>query len=1036
MKIVSKLIEYGLIKEFNDWQTHFLNGTKGAPRTEPIIIDYVKALLEEVFPDQPDKVKNCKLAPWLIAVVKNIGPENIDTAQRNKMLDVANWFKMSGNEVPLKNKDLNGAHEYVISKKVKETREEPKRDDNEFGPLLEAEQAGRIRKIGSVGDGRIWVEVLDTTWLGEPSELNPHHKWGVNCQSTPAHGFWSDGMLNVQLVGPPNGNPNGKWSTQIAIAGPKGSGDIKEVKQEGNQQPGSQRTSGGYSDGADVIVNFLCTNPFAKQNFKRFIKYHGGVPERIEANTFGGDTFLIYLAKPNTADLFNKLMDCREDILENNRDLVIALKGLDWFEERTIDVNDLAETNPQEYLKRFERLFNRWGKKAVEALKKIDFKEVFKENETLFKSSLPSLIGRVTSNDFITLFNMVNVQSFINTNPEDFKKIVKLMSNDKAYSEILEKIYDMNPEYFFSLFGKGTMGVIKFLAFASSPRLREHEDAVYDKDKEQYSREKPAYKKNPDGSIMRDSQGNRIIDYMYKVWIPENLLVMEKKERKKFIEKNKDFIQSLIKGNDFEKQLTYLKVLLPQLSEQEAKKLLETNNLKEQIINYYDQLYDQFQEDRKRGEEFIVNKYGRRVEGFSTPLVHNYKPGVLEFYDQFKIGEPQSRKTPLSELLASFNKIKNYETELSLQADKNNKPNTPKSNDQKSIENYKRELKDWTQKNTMAGFAKALERLKDNGMSDEQIIKIIDNSIAKSNITSPYLLKFLFSRILQLFKKSKAISQAEKLKPLFDKIGGQEHFKDLMQDLSILTFNVNAGDRIMFKGNEKTQKKFNLTSGKKYLVIETRNTYKKDLSEEEMNNLENIMAINSEVMVTEDDMGQGYGGQNIWVPSDRFDVRYDYKLYSEKLTESFREFGDKLKKLKESLAYPDSGKKPRYTAIVLDDSSMQRLESLIDELKEEGIVGEDWKISADHVTINMGGAKNPSMLGRQINFSATALGYDEMVAAVKVYVGNNIDFENRKPHVTLAFNKNEGGKPVMSNHLRDWAEIREIRLSGTIEEVY
>lgn len=1034
MKIVSKLIEYGLIKEFNDWQTHFLNGTKGAPRTEPLIIDYVKAILEDVFVNQPEKIKNCKLAPWLISVVNGIGPTNIDTAQRNKILDVVNLFKETGNEIPFKNKDLNGAHEYVISKRSKETPEEPRNDDDEFGPLREAEKAGKIRKVGAVGDGRIWVEVLDPTWLGEPTELNPHHKWGINCQSTPAHGFWSEGMLNVQLVGPPNGNPNGKWSTQIAIAGPRGSGEIKEVKQEGNQQPGSQRTSGGYSDGADVIVNFLCSNPFAKQNFNKFVKYQGGVPTRIETNTYGGDTFLIYLSKPATAELFNRLMDCREDILENNRELIIALKGLEWFEERSINVNELAESDPEQFLRRFERIYNRYGKVAVEALKKIDFKRIFNENVELFKSSLPSLIGRVTANDFITLFSMLNIQSFMNTNPEDFKKVVKLMSNDKAYKDILNKIYDISPDYFFSLFGKGTIGVTKFVSFASTPRLREHEDAKWDTKKEQYYKDKNAYKKNPDGTIMRDSQGNRIVDYVYKAYIPDNLLVMDKKERRKFIEKNKEYIESLVRGDDFEKQMSYLKILLPQLSEQEAKKILETNNLKQQIIKYYDKKYEEFVEDQKKGEQFLLQKYGRRVQGADgrgvqgtggIPVLQSFKPGVLEFDRQFRIGSPETRKIPLEEIKSNLGKIMQFYAQESLKSDMKNKPNQDE-----------RAIKDWQKQHQIIGFVESLGLLKENGMSEEEIIKIIRDSAKKSNLDSPSKLKYFFSKALQLLKKSKAISEAEKLKPLFDNVGGQEHFKDLIKDLSILTYKVNAGDRLMYKGNENERQRFNLTNGKKYLVIETRNTYKKELPEEEMNNLENIQAINSEVLVTEDDMGQGYGGQNIWVPSYRFEVTFDYKLYSEKINESFTDFGEKLKRLKESLQYSEPVKKPRYTAIVLDDSSIMKLEGMIDDLKEDGIIGQDWKISADHVTINLGSAKEPTLLGQKANVTVTGLGANEKVVALKVEVDKNLDFKGNTPHITLAFNRNAGAKPAMSKELDNWKNITKMNLSGTIEEVY
>lgn len=1031
MKILSKLIEYGLIKEFNDWQSHFLAGTKGVPKTDPVILDYVKSLLEEVFPDQPDKVKNCRLAPWLVLVVRDLGVENIDTSQRNKMVDVAQWFKTTGTEGPFKNKDLNSAYEFVISKRTKETREQPK-EDNDSGPYLQAERDGRIRKVGSVGDGRIWVEVIDPTWLGEDSELNPHYKWGVNCQNTSAHGFWSPSMLNVQLIGPPHGNPQGKWSTHIAIAGPRGTGDIKEIKQEGNQLPGSQKTSAGYSDGAEVIVNFLCSNPFAKQNFKRFALYHGGEPIQNVSNTYGGDVFLIYLAKPNTADLFNRLMDCRPDILENNRRLIVAMKGVEWFEERQMDIEEFAKRDPEGFLRKFERLHARYGKVAIEKLKDIDFNNLYNENKDLFKSSLPVLLGRIPANDFITLLNMVDIKEMISTNPQEFKEILKLMSNDKAYKESLKKIYDLEPEYFFSIFGKSTIGVIRFLSFAASPRLREHQNAIWDPKKEQYYVNKEAYKYNPDGSIIRDAAGNRVVDHIYKAWIPENLLVMDRKERRKFIEKNKDYIESLVKGNDFDKKISYLKILLPEVSEQEAKKMLETDNVKEQIIKYYDQKYADYIKDKQTlNAEKFAEKYGRRLQGAgSAPIVQNYEPGVLEFYRQFRIGEPENRKIPIPELLKNFNKIIDFYAQESMEKNKATKPIVNGPEDEKKLEA-------WVKSHQIIGFAKGIEKLKENGLSEEEVTRIINDSVKKSNLKTPEMVKHYFSRMLPLLSKSKAISELQRLKPLFDKMGykGSQYHKDLLIQLSILKYNVSPGQRIMYLGNKDQRQRYNLTNEKMYLVIDVRNTYyDEDLEGDQLNDLKNIKTMNGEVCVTEDDNGS-YGGQDIWVPTDRFKVSSQFELVADKLNESFSDFAQKFNNLKKTLIESD-GKKPRYTAIMLDDNSLLRLENYIKELKNQGLIGEDWHISADHVTINLGAAQDATLLGQQINIDAVALGTNDKVAALKVSIDRPIDFKGRTPHITLAFNKNAGAKPVMSNDLKDWKNISVVKLKGTIQEVY
>ena len=1015
MKIVNKLIEYGVIQEFNDWAQHFLAGTKGQPKTDPIVIDYVKSILEDVFPGQPEKVKNCRLAPWLVMIVKNLGPENIGTAERNKMIDVANWFKTTGTEGPFKNKDLNGAYEFVVAKNAESERKKSTNPESDASGAykLQAEKDGRIRRIGNVGDGsgRIWVEVIDGSWLGEPAELNPHHAWGVKCQSESQHGFQNSGMLNVQLIGPPKGNPNGKWSTQLAIASPRGTGDVKEIKQEGNQQPGSMSTSGGYNDGDQMVVNFLCGNPFARENFKRFILYHGGVPTERGNNTYGGDAFLEYLSN-RKPELFNKLMDCREDILENNRSLIISLKGREWFEERELNLNELALNNPMMFLEKFERLFKRYGQDASDLLQQIDLVSIYNYNPNLIKRSISSFVGRIAPEDFIRIFNMLDLKDYIASYPNEFKEMLKFMSNDKAYKELLERILAADPEVFFSAFGRGTQGVLNFMSFANSPRLREHQSAKWDPVKEEWRRTKKEYVRDENGNIRTDENGERVTKDV-EVTVPENLLFMDQKERRKFIEKNKDFIFSILKGSDFEKKLTYLKILLPQLSEQEAKKMLESNDLKNQIIKYYDTIYNEFKSDQDKGDQYLLQKYGRKVQGASgTPILQKYMPGVLEFYRQFRFGKPESRNIPLSELRANINRIKNYYADISNEKD--------------------------TAGKKMDGFAKFLELYKENGAPDEEIVKLIDSVDKSAFAKSPALAARFFSMVLPVLKRSKAISEAEKLKSFFDKMGasGEGYYNELAKSLSVLQYSVNSGDRIMFKGNEGFRQKFKLTEGKKYLVIDVRDTYKRDLPEDEKTNIENIEAINAEVLVSEDDAGQGYGGQNIWVPSDRFDVRSKYVLMSERLKESFQAFGNTLNRLRMTISESVANSKPRYTAIMLDDDSMSKLQHLIDELKLEGAIGEDWKISADHVTMNLGAVKDKQLLGQQIMVDVTAIGKNDMVVALKVSVDKNLDFGGRTPHITLAFNKNAGAKPVMSNELKEWKPITSIKLKGNIEEVY
>ena len=56
MNIVSTLKKYGVIQEMNDWKKHFTDGTKGQPKTDPEILDFVEDLIFQVFQGNEEKV--------------------------------------------------------------------------------------------------------------------------------------------------------------------------------------------------------------------------------------------------------------------------------------------------------------------------------------------------------------------------------------------------------------------------------------------------------------------------------------------------------------------------------------------------------------------------------------------------------------------------------------------------------------------------------------------------------------------------------------------------------------------------------------------------------------------------------------------------------------------------------------------------------------------------------------------------------------------------------------------------------------------
>jgi hypothetical protein len=419
--------------------------------------------------------------------------------------------------------------------------------------------------------------------------------------------------------------------------------------------------------------------------------------------------------------------------------------------------------------------------------------------------------------------------------------------------------------------------------------------------------------------------------------------------------------------------------------------------------------------DLNKGKAFLIQKYGKNVvDADGNIIIKEFLPGVLEFYRNFKFSNAQNNFIHLTEL-------KKHQKDLVAYFYKN----SDKTSDQdKRIE----------------AFGKFLELCKDNKVSREEILKFIRsvNIDPKQNVS---LATSFYKTVFKVLDKKFAINEVKNLKSVFDSLGetGRRNYEFLVQSLSIAKYNVKRGDRIMFKGNDPKLPKLNLISGKKYLVIDTNNLYKEnEYEKQEQDDLmyENLIGINYFVLITEESEIEN-GGQNIWIPTSRFDVRTEQVLdYT--LNENFKIFENKFHKLKSILKEVDE-KNPKYSAIKLDEPSKGRLISLIDKLKEEGKIGEDWTITADHITINMGKIYDPELLDTIVRIKVIGIGINDKVAALKVSIDKDIDFSTqrkRTPHITLAYNKASGAKPVMSNDIDNWEYIQSMDLNGIVKEIY
>ena len=122
-----------------------------------------------------------------------------------------------------------------------------------------------------------------------------------------------------------------------------------------------------------------------------------------------------------------------------------------------------------------------------------------------------------------------------------------------------------------------------------------------------------------------------------------------------------------------------------------------------------------------------------------------------------------------------------------------------------------------------------------------------------------------------------------------------------------------------------------------------------------------------------------------------------------------------------------------YTGIVLTRQAHENLVSMLEDKIPEG-----WEIIAHHSTVNMGSFKGDrELLNSEQQLTTNTFAINDKVCAVSIIMPSDISSNNANPHITIAVNRNGGGKPVMSNKL-NWSEaipVESIILNGKLIEV-
>lgn len=126
--------------------------------------------------------------------------------------------------------------------------------------------------------------------------------------------------------------------------------------------------------------------------------------------------------------------------------------------------------------------------------------------------------------------------------------------------------------------------------------------------------------------------------------------------------------------------------------------------------------------------------------------------------------------------------------------------------------------------------------------------------------------------------------------------------------------------------------------------------------------------------------------------------------------------------------FESSGEYPAYCGMLIEDN--KKLLALV-----AGLSG-DWERIAHHMTIKLGPLPE-EMLGRvgeRVPITATHIGkYEDKAVAVKVF--SSMGPRGNTPHVTLAVNRANGGKPFMSNKITEWIELPErVIVYGVLSE--
>lgn len=952
------------LSEMRDWRQHFINGTKGMKKTSIDVLDYVEALLKETFENNTEKVNNNPLAPWLVNTVASIGIENIDSNQRKQLLTILSWAKETNSIGNIPKMNFQQAYDFATEslEKIKRKKEQSSTNQPEINqqdiPPLEDELKGKIERIATLpdGSGRMWVKVLDPNWFKEICKAK--RTKGVECQATTKGVFAKAPYESYTLIGPPKGKSNGDISTIASISINTRNNSIEELKQEGNQHPGAQATSGGWKDIGDRVVDFICYSPIMKSKVDKFTS--GGFEE---GRAYGGINTLLYWMK-HKQELFNKIMKSRPDIFTNTQDLIRKHHplGLKWFELSGVDINDMATNNPIDFLNNIEYFYSIYGNKIKSAIDKINIESTLKSKPESILENLPLLVEFISPDELSKIFSIIPFDDYLNANITSFKSLLRKLSSLPQYKDMLGDIIGNHGPAVISAFGNKGVGLQNFLRFVSAPKLEKHLDAIRNPITGEYEGTRL--------EIETDPTTGRREEKSVKITVPDDLKILPQRERRRFIIKNKEYIKSFFIGDEKKKEIEYLRFLFMESNVQDVERTLKPE--KQEFINYYN------------------TKFKEKQSKF---------PGIIEFYAVINRNKPN--------YIQNHGEKSYFPMTIEDLKDKNN---------MKEIILYY-----WSKSEEESGIKKKYEAIGDyiktlqlSGEPEDEMIKFYKDNFAPPKITQiPQSIDYVtFAKTLEKFvdDRKKIVEFIKTLKNEMEKSGisGIGYYKQLIQDFTDKIYQVKIGDMVQYLGNNREG--IYLTKGMKYHVV--------GIDSE-------TGLINSMINVIDDTKKES------WHHSRDFEIKLvtpDDTLMEQKLRILIRE--ELNKNFFNNTMTMDQNKKPaiNYSAVVLDDKSREKLLTKFH-------IPEGWEKICRHMIINIGNIK-PELehyLGLKVGINVEAIGISDKAMAIKI---SGFPTEDTTPHITLAINTTEGGKPADSNLITNWQAINHpFRITGIVTEV-